>query len=192
MPYSVYKCLLFPVILCFCHPRHPFCLTRHINVTALVSVICYQLPVYTVFAFPLFFISSHSHFLALQILFFCLLLSYIYPFSIINSSIFDVWFLFSFSSVVVNRIVLSSFSRYVYTVSSRRSDVHYSLFPAPPPGCSPALFCPHFLCRNGPPILNGICNTFLYTFVTFHRRCSVTSCYPPPHHRTISPVGFRK
>lgn len=76
----------------------------------------------------------------------CLLLSYIYSFFIINSSIFYVWVLFSFCSVVVTKMCCHFSLDTVYTLSSRRSYVHYSFSP---PGCSP---------RNGHP--------FLLAFVT--------------------------
>ena len=124
-----------------------FCNTRMISVACLYSV-----------CFPFIF-----HFFSFQIsrppnsfLLMRLLLSFIYPFSIINSSIFDVWFLFPFSSVVVTKIVLSFFLYIVYTFSSRLSYAHFSLFL--PPGCFPSPLYPHILRRNGHP--------FLLAFVT--------------------------
>lgn len=121
------------------------CFSNILSVACLYSV-CFP------FIFHLFSFAQDSFLLM------CLLLSYIYSFSLINSSIFDLWFLFSLSSVVVTKIVLSFFSRsclYIFFPPFLRTTLS-----SPPllPRLLPRSTVPPLLRRNGHP--------FLLAFVT--------------------------
>ena len=123
------------------------CFRNMLSVDCLHSV-CFPF-IFNFFSFPLS--RPPNSFLLM-----CLLLSYIYPFSIINSSIFDAWFLFSFCCHHQNCAVIFLSILFIHSLPAFLK--YIILSPPHHPGCPTAPLYPLFLHRNGHP--------FLLAFVT--------------------------